>query len=288
MKPKAIVLIAMGLIVLVGVGWFVVGRFASPPTIVVATYNADGLLQSNDQDTLEAIASALRSADADVLAIQGVESERSVRDFADTYLAGLGYDHIASRDVGHDDGTENAVLSRYPIRDTKVFPREPIPGEHPRRANGRTNPFFGDPMRFSQSPLFVEIDIPRAQPLFLLNMDHKGGNRFEYWRQIEAEGIVALARKHARRSAVLIVGSFHAEDDAPMFEVYDDAGFRDPLEDAADELATETSGDRIDFILCRKDMLDGFDPASAQVFELSIPSGDDVHYPLAVRYKPRK
>ncbi len=287
MKPKALVLIIAGLAVLVAAGWFAISSVMSPGAITIATYNADEQLVGASEDLLSSVAQALRSTDADVLAIQGVESEQAVRDFVANHLADMGYEHIVSLDVGHEDGTENAVLSRFPILNVRAFADQTFEGEHPKQAGDRNNPFAGSPLRFRQSPLLVELDIP-GERLTILTIDHKGGNRFSYWREAEARATVALAQKHARNKRVLILGSFHAENDSPMYQVYDENGFRDPLSDReeSDGFVTESAGDRTDFILCRKEMLRSINPDDAFVVELSLPNGEDAHYPLAVRYKP--
>ncbi|HHN79115.1 MAG TPA: endonuclease/exonuclease/phosphatase family protein, partial [Phycisphaerales bacterium] len=140
MKARHMVIIAAGVAILGVVlaslflrggekPWASKAPSKSGSQIRIATFNVDGLYDPDDdpalageyddtpsdQPHLEAIASAIRAVDADILALENVESLEAVRWFNQTFLQSMGYEHIASLDVGHKRGLENAVLSRLPI-----------------------------------------------------------------------------------------------------------------------------------------------------------------------------
>ena len=60
----------------------------------------DDLPMQTSPDRCAALAQAIRALDADVLGLEEVESEEALRWFRDTYLKGMGYDFLASKDVG--------------------------------------------------------------------------------------------------------------------------------------------------------------------------------------------
>lgn len=243
-----------------GVGSVPEGR---KEVVRIATFNVDGLPESPAVDDaeesrrLEAIGGALRRIDADIIALQDVESLRAVEWLRDTYLADLGYEYVASLDVGHERGAENAVLSRYPITDAKVWPDARLPGEHPDTIWGEPNRYAGQPLRFRRSPLMVEIEIAgfggAEDPyrLTLFNVEHKGGDEYDYWRAAEAQAVLYLVGRLGEERNVLVLGSFHAEKGSVGVDTYLDNGFKDILRKGGEtkRWVTEASGDRTDLIL---------------------------------------
>lgn len=270
----------------------------------IATFNVEGLFDPNDDPALsgddddvpssdnhiEAISGAIHSTDADIIALQDIESFGALEWFNKTHLAPLGYEHIASLDVGHDSGAENAILSRFPIIEQWVWPDFTLGDTHPTTLGERPNPMAGKPMRFRRSPLMVSIDLPDKAPLILINIDHKGGNRFGYWREAEAAGIVELTRQIGLSNRIIVLGSFHCDPDDPALEPYFELGFRDPLETEGNSefYATEITGDRTDFILANRVIGGDLDSETAFVLggEIAdrIRSGeaDTTHLPVAI------
>jgi endonuclease/exonuclease/phosphatase family protein len=234
----------------------------------IASFNVEGLFDPaddprlsgnnddvpSDQSHLEAIASAIRAVDADILALQDVESSAALDWFNRKYLSSLGYEYIASLDVGHPRGIENAVLSRYPISNSRVWPKARLGGKHPATAGGKPNPYAGKPLSFKRSPLMVEIDVPGKVPLTLLVVEHKGGDKFDYWRKAEVNAIAKLCTQIGMSRRIIILGSFHSDPDDPSLQPYFDIGFSDPFAAGVDSefYATEVSGDRTDFILANR------------------------------------
>ncbi|MCP4743901.1 MAG: hypothetical protein GY871_16980, partial [Actinomycetales bacterium] len=86
----------------------------------------DDLPMATSRDRCESVARIIRSIDADVLCLQEVESEAALRWFRDEFLDGMGYEHVASKDVGYYRGVEQSVLSRHPITAVKTWPDEDL------------------------------------------------------------------------------------------------------------------------------------------------------------------
>lgn len=236
----------------------------------LATFNVGELFDpvddpalSGDEDDLPTpeahlseLARAIGAIDADVIALQGVESASALAWFRDTYLAELGYEHVAAIDVGHASGVENGVLSRYPLRGARVWPDMKLGATHPSGEGASVNNLAGKPVKFRRSPLLVTVELPHqggggVTALSLLVVELKGGDAYEYWREAEAEGVLQIAGALDEREPLVILGSFHAEPGDPSVDALLGAGYADVLggRGESSRWVTEVGGDRTDLIL---------------------------------------
>lgn len=248
-----------------------------------ATYNIENLFDDQDDPDLfgdyediddtkpaahaEAAAAAIRRINADVLALQEVESEAALRAFRDAYLSDLGYEHLASIDAGDPRGIEQAVLSRYPIVEVKNWPWLELGGVHPEKWGDQPNYNAGKPLTFHRSPLMVVVRVPgqgdaaangaSRQPyeLTIFVVHQKSGRDGDYWRRAEAVKTIELAAELTREDPdrnIVIAGDFNAVyRDAPM-QAFRDAGYIDAFDvgrTPGPEYISHASGRRIDFIL---------------------------------------
>lgn len=233
----------------------------------------------------EAAAKAIRAIDADVLAVQEIESRAALEWFVGEHLEGMGYAYVESIDVGDGRGIEQAVLSRFPIVDAQVWPGEALGGIHPDEWGRGENWEAGKPIAFRRSPLRVTVRVPEqgaagegnegagggAYELTLFVLHHKSGGPGGYWREKEAArivqkaGEVVAADPHAN---VAIVGDFNCQPGEAPFEMYMEAGFVSALIAAAEasggavgkggrndpEWVTHESGRIIDHILVNSNL----------------------------------
>lgn len=315
MKVRYWITIIVGVIVLALIAGFALLRGGDRPwqskasanskdLVRIATFNVGELFDPDDdpglsgeyddapspQPHLDAIASAIIEVDADILALERVESLEAVEWFNQTYLSSLGYEHIASLDVEHKRGIENAVLSRFPITESMVWPGVPIGGEHPSTAGGSRNSRAGQPIAFNRSPLLVTVDIPGGPPLSLFVVELKGGDKYDYWREAENYAIIELCKQIGMNRRIVVLGSFHCDPDAPSLQPYLDAGFRDPFAGSkkSEYHATEISGDRTDFIFANRSVGRDLSPDTGFVlggdFAEGIRSGEvkTTHLPVVI------
>ncbi len=288
----------------------------------LATYNVLNLFDKIDDpelkhdseipkpdSELEAVAKAIRAVDADILALEEVESREALLWFRDTYLKGMGYEHVASVDVGYYRGIENSVLSRYPIRDTKVWLEMELEGEHPRLWNGRSNRYYGEPLLFRRSPLCVDIEVREDYRLRLYVVHHKAGQGNEYWREAEGQGVVKLIQADQVEDDqvnIAVLGDFNAPPSDPSVLGYLEAGLVDTFahraryaEMSAPKFVTHESNRTIDYILVNSGLLREIRPGSGFIFSTPArPEGHDWrtdptpkgyasdHYPVAVDLIP--
>ncbi len=305
----------------------------APGVIRLATYNID-LFDDRDDPALtgrrddlrrampeprrKATADAIHRLDADILALQEVESLDALTWYRDTELPDMGYTHAASIDVGHAIGLEQSVLSRLPIIDTRTWTGMQI-GVHPPTYRGRPNRYAGQPMHFRRSPLMVEIDladtrsespdrtgtIDETRRLTLLIVHGKTGRGSDDWRRAESAAlarIVAELKKERPARRVIVLGDFAAEAGSGTLDPLLEAGFHDIFANdprPADAVATGITGDRDCFILVGPDaapMTEGTPrfvlgtPAPPKGIKLeiarSMPGFASDHYPVAVDLRP--
>jgi endonuclease/exonuclease/phosphatase family metal-dependent hydrolase len=235
----------------------------------IATYNVANLFDDRDDPALAgdqddadmtkplhervAVARAIRAIDADVLALQEVESLEALLWFRDRFLAGMGYEHVAALDAGDGRGIEQAVLSRRPITHTEVKPGLPLGGVHPEKYGTQENWHAGQPLLIRRSPLRADIELPGGT-VTLFVVHHKSGRYSGYWREAESKAVLAMAEavmEEYPERGVLILGDFNATPSDASVKTYLDAGFHDIFAErgSGDRFVTHESGRRIDLIL---------------------------------------
>jgi endonuclease/exonuclease/phosphatase family metal-dependent hydrolase len=182
----------------------------------------DDLAMKTDETRLKNIAAVIRELDADVLALEEVEGEACLTWFRDTYLKGMGYEHLASREVGYYRGVEQSVLSRHPIEKVEVFTdlklsaaasRVPADPDEQKKG-GWSRPAKLESPGFQRSPLQADIRLPDGSLLHLFVVHFKaGGKNFAHQRELEALSVVGLVdaiRAKDATAQVAVVGDFNA------------------------------------------------------------------------------
>ncbi|MEE2973122.1 MAG: endonuclease/exonuclease/phosphatase family protein [Planctomycetota bacterium] len=273
----------------------------------------DDLAMATSADRCRALARAIRAVDADILCLQEVESAEALRWFRDTFLDGMGYDHVASRDVGYYRGVEQSVLSRFPIAEVTVWPDEDLADmEALKRGKGWTRD--GDPpARFQRSPIMVDVEVPgpdggEAYPLTVVVVHHKSGR---YRRQRESEALQIRELLDARLEKepdlnLAVLGDFNSNPGDKVIEVYKDAGFVNAYEhrwlktgDTRKLFRTHESNRAIDYIMLHPNLDAEVVDGTFQVVGTLHP-GDEYdwrkddppagyaadHYPLAIDLRP--
>ena len=240
----------------------------SPSSIRVASYNMLNLFDHEDDPAItgdvddlpmattdgrcRSLAAAIRAADADVLALQEIESEEALKWFRDTYIPDMGYDHVVSLDVGYYRGVENSVLSRFPLSNASAPPNIPI-DDVVRHGGGWAKPVEGDvETTYQRTPLRVDVETDSGYEMTLFVVHHKSG-RHKHRRESEALKLVEMVnevRADAPDRNIIVLGDFNAAPWDRSMDVYRDAGFIDVFADPGVERVKTHESDRIlDFIL---------------------------------------
>lgn len=305
----------------------------SEGSIRVATYNVLNLFDGVDDPTLsgryddidmatsddrcKALAVAIKAINADVLCVEEIESQETLRWFRDTYLGGLGYDYLVSKDVGYYRGVEQGVLSRFPITAVTTWIDESLEDMATKKDGGKENGWTlceGDQgVKFQRSPIMVDISIPvegsKPYPLTVVVVHHKSGGGYNCQRESEALQIVELLSTRLTSEPLLnliVLGDFNASHDAKSMKVYLDAGYQNayskkwqPDGKPWELFATHESGRHIDFIMLHPNAFSEAVDESFQILGTLYPAKsynwrtDDPppgyaadHYPLAVDLLP--
>ena len=182
----------------------------------------DDLPMQTDETRLKNLASIIRQLDADVLALEEVESEACLKWFRDTYLKDMGYEHLASREVGYYRGVEQSVLSRFPIERVETFvdlrladsasriPADPAT----QKKGGWAKPDKLEKPGFQRSPLQADIRLPDGSLLHLFVVHFKaGGKKYAHQRELESLAVVGLVDAIRAKDAdaqIAVVGDFNA------------------------------------------------------------------------------
>ena len=275
----------------------------------------DDLPMATSRDRCASVAKIIRSIDADVLCLQEVESEAALRWFRDEFLDGMGYEHVASKDVGYYRGVEQSVLSRHPITAVKTWPDENLADMEAKKQGDGWERDGEAPTKFQRSPLMVDIAIPagRGEPAYELTMvvvHHKSG-RFRRQRESEALQLVELldARLKAEPDLNLVIaGDFNAGPFDRSVGVYGDAGYVNAYThrwkqegDTRALFRTHESDRVIDFLMIHPNADSEVVDRTFQIVG-SLHPGDDYdwrndeppsgyaadHYPLVVDLRPRE
>ena len=257
------------------------------------------------------LAAAIRATDADIIALQEVESLDALTWFRDTFLKDAGYKYLASEDVGYFRGVECCVMSRYPITSTKVWLKESLDNVKREGLGWTPVPPGERNLTFQRSPLMVNIKISDTYDLTVLSLHHKAGRDFNWHREAEAIRIVDLLnelREKDTKRNIVVMGDFNAAPWDKSLRTYLHAGMVDTLsyrliDKGAPESAlfkTHESDKVLDYILMSSAAFREYIPGSGFVLgTISPPVNYDYqkdpqpagyasdHYPVVVDIMPR-
>ena len=297
-------------------------------TIRVCTYNVLNLFDHTNDPTLEGefddmgdnpgptsiarckeLAKAIREVDADILALQEVESLEALNWFNENFLNGMGYEYVASLDAGYYRGVEQSVLSRIPICHTTNWPNESLSDVKRVGPNWTDVPRGTDEIKYQRSPLCVTLQTEEGYTLTLFVLHHKAGRSTNWHREYEAirtmEKVNEMMFKNPNAN-IMVLGDFNAAPWDKSVKVYLEGGLIDTMahrstnvqyDEDAPLYKTHTSDRVIDFILLNPAAYREFVPKSAFILGTSaeeydwrndpIPPGyASDHYPLAIDIIP--
>ena len=180
-------------------------------TIRVGSYNMLNYFDQTDDPTLQGkyddfgdnpgptsearckeLAKVIIELDADILALQEVESKVALEWFNENYLQDMGYDYVVSEEVGYYRGIEQSLLSRFPISDVKTWKNVDLTKVE-RKGGGWTEvPPGEDEITFQRSPLFVTVQTPDGYALSIFVVHHKAGRNA--WHRDLQRFVLLLAR----------------------------------------------------------------------------------------------
>ena len=198
----------------------------------------DDIKMQTSEDRCKSLAKAIHDLDADVLGLEEVEGEDALRWFRDTYLKDMGYQFLASKEVGYYRGVEQSLLSRFPIKDVQIWTTEdlsPMEKYIPKDTDQRKKEGWGDdpkvkePLKFQRSPLKATIELPSGQELTIYVVHHKAGGKVTaHHRELESLRINEMVKADLTKNAdalVAVVGDFNATPSEKASKLYRDKNF---------------------------------------------------------------
>ncbi len=299
----------------------------TPGTVRLATYNTlnvfdhvdDPALQGEYDDIAMAtpdercrnLADAIRAIDADIIALQEVESLEALSWFRDSFLKDAGYTYLASKDAGYYRGVECSVMSRFPIIDQHVWLNESL--DNVTRDGPGWTPVPADQkhVSFQRSPLMVTIEVAPNYQLTVLSEHHKAGPTFGWHREAEAIRIAEFIREMETKDPsrnIIVMGDFNAAPWDKSLRTYLRNGMVDTLSyrlidrDSPESplYKTHESDKVLDYILMNSAAFREYIPGSGFVYgTIAPPSNYDYqkdpqptgyasdHYPVVVDLVPR-
>lgn len=267
-----------------------------PGAIRIATYNMLNLFDHVDDSTLQGefddikfptadercreLAEAIKAIDADIIALEEVESLEALKWFRDTYLSDAGYKYLESKDVGYFRGVECSVMSRFKITRSRVWLNESL-DRVKREGLGWAPLPAGEKLQFQRSPLMVEVEVKDDYKLTIFALHHKAGN-FKHHREAEALRIVELIdeiRRGDSKCNIIVMGDFNAAPWDKSLRAYLEAGFVDTLayrttsrDDPETPLFKTHESDRVlDYILLNSAAFREYIPGSGFVYGTLTP-----------------
>ena len=260
----------------------------------------------------EQLAAAIRAVDADILAVQEVESQKALEEFRDQYLSDMGYDFVVSKDVGYYRGIEQGLLSRFPVTESAVWPNTRLQPAGPTSEGWDELPSDVDrnDIKFQRSPLYAKVRTPEGYEMALFIVHHKAG-RARWLREAEAVQILSFVDELTKRDPgvnIAVLGDFNAQPWDRSMQSYFRGGLVDAhtlrttdLEhrDNSPLRKTHTSDRLIDFVLLNQAALGELVPNSGFVLGTSAeqynwmeedpPKGyASDHYPIAIDLVPKE
>lgn len=236
-------------------------RFGAPTPIAkpagalrIVQYNVENLFDDKDDPNLsgryedlgqtkpdaycQAAGATIKSLNADIVALEEVESKEALTWFRDKYLADAGFTYLESLDAGDERGIEQGVLSKYPISDVKNWVHMDLGGTHPDKWGRDKNENAGKPIQFHRSPLEVTVTVPadaskpnsKPYQVTLFVCHFKSGAPGDYWRQKEATKTTELIKQFETShpdANVVLLGDFNAKPEDRPIQIITGAGMID-------------------------------------------------------------
>jgi len=257
-------------------------------TIRVGSYNMLNLFDHSDDPSLQGefddfgdnpgptsdarcreLAKVIIELDADILALQEIESKEAISWFNDTYLQGMGYDYVVSEEVGYYRGVEQSLLSRFPVTEVKTWKNADL-SKLDRQGGGWTDiPSGTDEITFQRSPLFVTVKTPGGYELSIFVVHHKAG-RNAWHREFESLQIMEYIKQLQTNDPsknIAVIGDFNAQPWDRSTRVYFRGGMTDAIahrslnlhwDDTSPLRTTHTSGRILDYIVLNPAAIDEY------------------------------
>jgi endonuclease/exonuclease/phosphatase family metal-dependent hydrolase len=248
-------------------------------------YRQDEGTPEKSAESQAALAAAIKELDADLLALQEVESREVLEQFNRTRLGGL-YAHVVCIEGNDGRGIDVALLSKLPVVFAATYQHRhwPAAGGLPHATS------------FARDVLRVRVRATDQTTLELLVLHLKsksGGESSDPWRSREVEGVRAIVREIIGQQPELplaMLGDFNDLPDAPPLSALFDPNAQPRLLDLtrgvplADRWSFVYEGERqqLDYLLATQPLQSRLMPGSVRFHRL--PSGATDHSAVSATF----
>jgi endonuclease/exonuclease/phosphatase family metal-dependent hydrolase len=283
----------------------VMPKVAAPPKtnpneIVIAAYNILNLFDDHDdpyrsdeitpakpRDQMERLAESIRQLNADVIAVEEVESRDYLQRFVDVFLPEMGYRHVVLFEGNDNRGIDVGLISRIPVGPVESNRHVTFPG------------LDGSPRRFNRDVLEVTL-LPEGAPpieVWVVHLKSNAGGREE------AEPIRIPEAQQVRRmldedltanpdARIIVTGDFNDTWDSNTMKTIvgpsEGAMWSAGSESQDPALVTyneEPHRTVIDFLLCSPAMARQFVKGSYRNPQGSVESTGSDHNPISATFR---
>lgn len=252
-------------------------------------YRNDDSTKPKGRDQLEHVAEVLRQLDADVVALQEVESRGYLERFVEVFLAELGYEEVVHFEGNDQRGIDVCLLSRIPVGTVRSHRHLRFPGPD------------GKPMRFERDLLQVELLPDGAEPIEVwvvhLKSNYDGRAHAEPIRLSEAKAVRRLLDQRLEqdpKARIILCGDFNDTEDSDALKTLIGSGPR-AMKSFADEVPKEqriTYNEEpyrtmIDFILASPALADRYVPGSFSIRHGEVDTTGSDHNAVSARFQTK-
>jgi endonuclease/exonuclease/phosphatase family metal-dependent hydrolase len=251
----------------------------------------DEKTQPKPENEIAAVASVLRDANADVVALQEVEKAETLEQLRGGHLADV-YPHSVLIEGNDERGSDVAILSKYPIKNATTH-----------RDHTFTRQDTGEAMNFRRDLLRADIELPNGPPLRVYAVHFKskfGGEESDKVRTAEASEAARLVREQSADfpgQNVVLIGDANDTPDSTtgqaMITEVGGWGLKDAMATVgkSDHASYSSRPDqvekwgakRIDYIMTSPDMNDRLIDAGLVQHEQAAVGSD--HYMMTADYR---
>lgn len=263
--------------------------------VVIGAYNVLNLFDDHDdpyrsdegtpakpKDQLENIAKTIRELDADVLALEEVESRDFLERFVAAKLSDMGYVNVVCFEGNDTRGIDCAILSRFPVGPVTSHRHEQFKDES------------GNVMRYQRDLLQARIEPPGAPSfdMFVVHFKSKRGGP----KETEATRVAECAQARKTVDAILkedpqslfvICGDFNDTWESAPMKVLRGKGstglqsFHHELPKGTNSYNAMKGDNMIDYILCSPAMARRYVAKSFRLLPGSVKTSGSDHNPIA-------
>lgn len=280
------------------------GKPAPPPSkpgeVVIASYNLLNLFDEHDdpyhddegtptkpREELERLAESIRALNADVIAVEEVESRAYLERFVNVFLPEMGYRDVVLFEGNDGRGIDVGLISRIPVGEVRSRRHLRFPGHD------------GGTTKFNRDVVAVTLEPKNAEPfeVWVVHLKSNAGGREEAEpiRLAEARELRRLLDEELTKDAaarIIVTGDFNDTYDSKTLQTIVGNSVNALWSAGSDlknpEMVTYNKGEYrsvIDFMLCSPEMARKFVKGSYRNPQGAVETTGSDHNPISATFQ---